>query len=88
MADHVRPGEGSPDDELIRLCDRLVEIAAAEKKIHDELGEDDAACDAALKPYGDEWRTMEERLPDLGKLKTLAGDLAMAQAAPLKALSR
>jgi hypothetical protein len=59
---HVMPDEGQ-DVELIRLCDRLVEIHSAELRIHEEHENDDAAADAALKPWGTSGRRSKTSLP-------------------------
>jgi hypothetical protein len=72
----------SPDAELIRLCDRLVAIDAAESTIYATVdGSDDDALDAALDPFTAEWRAIEARLYELGGPRTPQGTVAMARAA-------
>jgi hypothetical protein len=70
-----------PDAELIRLCDRLVAIQAAETAIYAKMdGSDDDALDAALDPFTAEWRAIEARLYEVGGPITPQGMVAMARA--------
>jgi hypothetical protein len=75
-----------PDAELIRLCDRLVEIDAEERAILASTDEDDGG---PLKPRYDalnvEWHAIDARLCDVADPVTKAGALAVARAAVAQA---
>ncbi len=81
-------GQADPgsDAELIRLCDRLVEIDAEERAILASTDEDDGG---PLKPRFDalnvEWRAIDERMCDVADPVTRAGALAVARAAVAQA---
>jgi hypothetical protein len=78
----VLVGADDPDAELIRLCDRLVAIEAAETAIFTTMDkDDDDARDDALDPFRKEWRAIEARLYEIGGPRTPQGMVAMARAA-------
>jgi hypothetical protein len=83
MTGQADPG---PDAELIRLCDRLVEIDAEERAILASTDEDDGG---PLKPRFDalnvEWRAIDERMCDVADPVTRAGALAVARVAVAQA---
>jgi hypothetical protein len=81
LAERLNERFADRDAEMIRLCNRLVEISAAENKMTMEI-EDDAERDIQGKSLADEWRAIQERLLELGKPTTLAGARTMARAAP------
>jgi hypothetical protein len=70
----------SPDAELIRLCDRLVEIHNAWVKLGETI-RDDKDREAAGAPLHQEWLDIRARFFDMKRPVTREGAAAMARAA-------
>lgn len=68
------------DGDLIKLCDRLVEIHAAENLLFDTI-KDDAERDRVAVPIREENEKIGEQLVEIGLPVTLRGAEAMARAA-------
>jgi hypothetical protein len=83
-AEHSEAAQDSsrpwPDAELIRLCERLVEISNAERSLGRAIKDDDER-ETAAQPLHDEWLTIRARLYEIGRPVTLEGAIAMARAA-------
>jgi hypothetical protein len=72
-----------PDAELISLCNRLAEHAAAERTMimAQHTIEDELRIEPALDAVGDEQKAILDRITELPEPVTLAGARAMARAA-------
>lgn len=72
-----------PDAELIRLCDRLTELTAAERSIimAQHTIEDELRTEPALDAVCDEQKAIFDRITELPDPVTLAGAAAMARTA-------
>jgi hypothetical protein len=74
--DAARADAANPDAELIRLCDRLVQLRIDELAQFDLIDYDNGGDDLFAAP---EWDALAARLQEIDRPLTLAGAAAMAR---------